>query len=212
MRPLTAWTGTVSGDVLDRRDRASTSSMRSALVSTITGVAPLSYASTSSRSSRRSLGGELERVHEEHDVDVGGQRLGLGVRTLERGPADEAAASGQELLDPLAVVGHDHPVAHRDVGSEVADPVRRRRLLAGAGSREERRPAAVDASHPSRRPGRRARQGGPRLVEGGVPAQGAQVVRHGATVRTAAAGGQRNKPRPCPIGSVGVTNVARELR
>ena len=140
------------------------------------------------------VGRRAQRVHEEDDVDVGGEGLGFGAGTLERRPADEGAASRQELVDPLAVLGHDHPVAHRDVGADVADPERRRSLIARAGRREERRPAAVDPAHPSGRPRRPACQGGPRLVEGGVPAQRAQILRHGGDRTDAVAAGQRTMP------------------
>ena len=86
-----------------RAAAGSGSSTRSALVSTTAGSAPLSKASTSSRSSRRWFGGDAEGVDEEDDVDVGGERVGLGPRPLERRPADERRPAGQHVLDPLAV-------------------------------------------------------------------------------------------------------------
>ena len=89
-------------------------------MSSTTGCAPESNASTSSRSSRRWLGGVADRVDEEHDVDVGGERVGLEAVALERGPPHERRRAVDDVVDPFAVVGRDDPVADRDVDEQVA--------------------------------------------------------------------------------------------
>ena len=118
-----------------RGGAGSGSSTRSALVSTTTGSAPLSNASTSSRSSRRWFGGVAERVGEEDDVDVGGERVGLGAGALERRPADERRPARQHVVDALAVVGRARPSRRRR---------RRRRCCAPVG----RWPASVGSAPP----------------------------------------------------------------
>ena len=76
---------------------------------------------------------------------------------------DERRPALQDMLDPLAVVGRDHPVADGDIGTDVADP-----QWIGSPARFVHRadhgaPPTVEARHP---PGRsRAAEVGPCLGE-----------------------------------------------
>ena len=49
------------------------------------------------------VGRRVEGVHEEHDVDVGGDRLGLEAGALERRPAHERRMAVDDVLDTFAV-------------------------------------------------------------------------------------------------------------
>ncbi len=70
------------------------------------------------------VGRRVEGVHEEHDVDVGGDRLGLEAGALERRPAHERRMAVDDVLDAFAVGRRHDPITDRDVGADVADPQR----------------------------------------------------------------------------------------
>ena len=109
---------------------------------------------------------------QEDDVDVGGQGVGLGPGALERGPPDERRPAGHDVVDPLAVVGRDDPVADSDVGTDVADPPDVVRI-GRVGAREDRAPTAVEAGDAPRRTG--CPEVLPVLLEHVVPPQGTQL-------------------------------------
>ena len=122
-----------------------------------------------------------QRVEDEHDVDVGGQRLRLPAGPFVRGTADEGASAGQYVLHPLTVRGADHPVTHRDIGAEIAEPLRRRPTATRTGRRQDRRPATIDPADAAWRQAGVATtrfEGEPRVLEERVPAQRVQVVQH----------------------------------
>ena len=102
---------------------------------------------------------------EEHDVDVGGERVGDRPGSLERCPAYERRTPLEHVLDALAVAGRHNPVAHGDVGTDVADPFGTAHTVAG----EQRAPPAVDAAHAGGRPGRTERL--PRRLKVVAPTQ-----------------------------------------
>ena len=126
-------------------------------MSSTIGSAPLSNASTSSRSRRRWFGAHGEGVTEEHDIDVGRQRVGDGSGSLERCPAHERRAPLEHVLDPFAVSGRHDPVTDGDVGTDVANPLgtaeHRRRVPATCstrgrcGARGRATPGDPSASH-----------------------------------------------------------------
>ncbi len=70
------------------------------------------------------VGWRRERVHQHHDVDVGGDGLSLGAIALERCAANEGTATRQHDLDPVELCGWNDPVADRDIGADVADAQR----------------------------------------------------------------------------------------
>ena len=87
-----------------------------------------------------------ERVHEEHDVDVGRQRVGLEPVALERGAPDEGRAALDDVAHPLTVVGGDDPVTDRHVDVQVAHSHR----IGVVGRPHHRAPPTVDAGDTSR--------------------------------------------------------------
>ena len=78
-------------------------------------------------------------VQQEHHVDVGGERVRLGARAFERRSTHERTASREDEVDPLTVGGRDDPIAHRDVGADVAQP-----QLRAVRSEQQRAPAAIE--------------------------------------------------------------------
>ena len=90
-----------------------------------------------------------ERVGEEHDVDVRGQRVGHGAGALERRPPDERRPAGQDVLDALD---------RRPTARPSRRPRRRLRCCARASglgpsdrTRSTRAPAPIEPGDPARR-------------------------------------------------------------
>jgi hypothetical protein len=113
--------------------------------------------------------GRSECVHEEHDVDVGGQRVRHGPHPVERCPSGERRAALQHVLDPFGVGGRDHPVTHRHVGADVAHPEWIGDAARFVHRADHGAPSPVEARDTARRS--RATQFGPRIVEIRRPAE-----------------------------------------
>ena len=93
------------------------------------------------------VGGAVQAVDEEDDIDVGGQGVGLGPVALMRCPPHERALAFEHGLHPLAVGRRDDPVADGHIGTDVADT---KRLVADR--RQYGAPPAVEAHRPARPP------------------------------------------------------------
>ena len=183
VRPLATRTGTPKATSISSRRAGSGSSTRSALVSTTAGSAPLSKASTSSRSSRRWFGGAPKEWVRKTTSMLAAKRVGLGAGALERRPPHERRPAGQDVLDALAVGRRHDPVADRDVGADVADAHGRSRIRRiGAG--QDRAPAPVEPRDAARRTRRAEPRSRPRRARRPTraPQIGAVAIRHVATL------------------------------
>ena len=117
---------------------ASGSGCESAFVSTTTGVAPLSNASTSSRSSRRGFGPFVSDCTTSTMSMFAATTCSSRAHSFDRVTADERRAARQNRYHLTAA--DQHPVAGRD-------PVSAERRKVRTAFREHRRSPAVDAHH-----------------------------------------------------------------
>ena len=152
--------------------------------------------------------GVAEGVGQEDDVDVGGQRVGLGAGALERRPPDERRPPRQDVVDPLAVVGRHDPVTDGDVGADVAHPSarwpdrsdRRRRGPCSSRGRDGRCVPAMPGAPSSL----------PRRVEARRPSPGAAARRSSTTA--SACHGVNGSRRRGPSASAVAASITDPLR